>query len=207
MFFQQFKKELENHGGFDVSKIQKAYDFAETAHHNQKRKSGEPFITHPVEVAEIVYQIGGDENMVCAALLHDVLEDGDHSEETKQKIKEDFGYDVFFLVDTLSKDCRIQDCMMRQDEYFERLNEALKMDVSVFFLKMADLIHNLKTIQGLSPEKQKKWIRELREQYIPMMSNHFHHTSFHYDEMYLNLINELESVIEKFEKEGLLYNS
>ncbi|MCF7812777.1 HD domain-containing protein [Candidatus Gracilibacteria bacterium] len=203
MSFSELRKKISQNPEFDLEKIEKAYQFAKNIHASQKRKSGEPFIIHPIEVAQIVYEIGGDENMICAALLHDVLEDADNPEQAEEKIHEIFGQDIFFLVHAISKDIRIEDRMLRQEEYTDRLEKLLKMDIAVFFLKMADLLHNMKTIQGLPPEKREKWIHELKNTYLPMMSEHFHSIALPYHTMYRNLIDQLESVISEYEEEKI----
>lgn len=201
MDFSFFQKELEQNSDFNILRIKKAYDLALDIHKNQKRKSGEPFITHPLEVSFFLYKIGGGENLVCAALLHDVLEECDPSDRKKTEgcIHEEFGTDVFFLVQAVTKTDEIEDGNKKQEQYCVQIEEAFKIDISVFFLKMADLLHNAKTISGLHPRKQKKWIEEFKELYIPMMAENFHKVCFCYHEMYLNLMNEAEQMIEEYE--------
>ncbi len=200
MPFQDFKKKLKNLEHIDESKVLKACDIADEVHKHQKRKSGEPFIIHPIAVADIILDMGGEESMVCAALLHDAIEESDDPVAMAQKIQKSFGPEVHFLIEALSKDDRIKDKHLQQKEYFEQITQALKMDASVFFLKMADLIHNMETIDGLPPERREIWIKELKDIYLPLLSEQFHTVSFHYHDMYLNLINRLESVIHEYEE-------
>jgi GTP diphosphokinase / guanosine-3',5'-bis(diphosphate) 3'-diphosphatase len=201
MFFSDLKNRIKDDIHFDLDRVQKAYNFAKKVHIHQKRKTGEPFIIHPVEVATTLYKIGGSEDMIIAALLHDVIEDSENKEEVENEIHKTFGNDIFFLVQAVSKNCNLTDKAVQQKEYFDQIEEALKMDVSIFFLKVADLIHNMKTLASLSPNKQEKWINELKDTYIPLMSEHFHQISLGYQEMYSNLMNELESVIENYEQQ------
>ncbi len=204
MPFSDLKNRIKDDVHFNLENVLKAYELAEKVHTNQKRKSGEPFIVHPIEVASILYKIGGSEDMIIAALLHDVIEDSKTKEEKEaieNKIYKEFGNDIFYLIQAVSKNTDLTDRAVQQKEYFNQIEEALKMDASVFFLKIADLIHNLKTLASLSPEKQEKWINELKNTYIPLMSDHFHQISLSYQNMYSNLMNELESVIEDYEQQ------
>ena len=195
--FKALKNKIQkNHSEFDISRIQKAYELSKSVHEGQKRKSGEPYIHHPVAVADIIYNIGGDESMICAALLHDTIEEAGDTEVVRKAIREGFGIDVRFLVEALSKDGNIEDKISQQADYFARVEEALKIDIAIFFLKMADLIHNMKTISSLPPKRQENWVRELKHMYMPLMSRNFHKISLHHHVPYMNLMNELESVIE-----------
>jgi len=203
--FKDLKARLAQDPEVDEERVQRAYDMAERVHRGQKRKSGEPFITHPVEVANIIYDIAGSaEDMLCAALLHDVLEDGENHETLSDEIEREFGPDVHFMVEAVSKDCRLLDKDEQQEEYFEQIREALYLDISVFFLKMADLIHNMKTIDSLSSAKKHRWISELKDTYVPMMQNHFHRIATPYRESYLHLLDEIESVIDSQSREQAL---
>ncbi len=185
---------------FDIDLLEKAYHIAFQVHKNQTRKSGEPYITHPLSVANILFRIGGDENILCAALLHDVLEDCDIPQRPllEEQILREFGEDVFFLVQAVTKNSFLHPDEI-QTEYCNQFKEAMNMDVTVFFLKMGDLLHNAQTINGLNTEKQKQWISELKNQYIPLMIENYHTICFVYHDMYLNLINEAEKIIAEYE--------
>jgi len=153
-------------------------------------------------VAEIILDMGGDEAMICAALLHDAIEESDDPKAMAEEIQKEFGPSVYFLIESLSKDDSIKDKVEQQEAYFQQITEALKLDTSVFFLKMADLIHNMQTIDGLPPERRERWITELKDFYLPLLSEQFHNISFHHHDMYLNLINRLESVIHEYDRQS-----
>lgn len=202
MKFETLKNLIRHRTDIHIEPIQKAYELALVAHKGQFRKSGEPYIIHPLEVAIFLVRLSGEENTICAALLHDVIEDAPVEKKAsfEATIYQEFGEDVFFLVQAMTKDGNITDCEKQQKEYFCQIQKALELDVSIFFLKMADLIHNAKTINALKPHKQDKWITELKNVYIPMMTENFHRVSFYYHEMYLNLINEIEKIIDQYEQ-------
>ncbi len=199
MPFRDLEAEIKKNSHLDLGRISKAYEYAEKIHENQKRKSGEPYIIHPVEVARIILQAGGDENMIIAALLHDVIEDGEDPEKVGNEVYHQFGGDVFYLVQSLSKDGNHQDKKSRDKAFFDQIKKALETDVSVFFIKMSDLIHNMGTLSALAPEKQEKWINELKNNYLPYFSEYFHKISFHYHPIYHRLMEELEKIIEDYE--------
>ena len=183
----------------NLLRIKSAYNLAAVVHASQIRASGEPYIIHPIAVAKIIIGIGGDENMICAALLHDTIEDGENAEEIANRIYKSFGEDIYYLVQAVSKDGRIEDKVSQQDAYFVQIKEALETDVSVFFIKLADLTHNMDTISNLSPSKQKEWIKDLKEGYIPYFTEYFHKISFHYHPMYHKMMEHLQQIIEKKE--------
>jgi guanosine-3',5'-bis(diphosphate) 3'-pyrophosphohydrolase len=202
MEFSSFHKDLQQNTDFNLSRIESAYKLAKEVHQHQCRKTGEPFITHPLAVAHLLYTVGGGENIICAGLLHDVLEECDVSDRPhiEEHIHQEFGTDVFFLVQAVTKDDQIENGEERQQQYCQQIEEAFGLDISVFFLKMADLLHNAKTIGGLNPHKQTKWIEEFKRCYIPMMSENFHKVCFCYHDMYLSLMNEAEKMIEDYEE-------
>ena len=156
----------------------------------------------PVEVAKIIIRIGGDENMICAALLHDTIEDGDNPEKIENDIYHKFGGDVFFMVKAVSKDNKLGkgNKNLCDKEYFRQIKKAAESDVSVFLIKMADLMHNMDTIFAFNPDKQQVWITTLKNSYIPFFSEYFHQISFHYHPIYHNMMEELHKIIEKYEK-------
>jgi len=195
--FEQLRLGILKKGNLDLNKIERAYWFAAKVHQEQKRKSGEPYIIHPVEVARVVYEIGGNEDMICAAFLHDTLEDGKNPEIIAQEIYRSFGDYVYFLVQALSKDGKIEDKEMQQASFFEQIQEAFEMDMAVFFLKMADLIHNFETISFLKPAKQNKWIEELKDQYYPIFVHRYHEIPQHYRGMYCRFMEKLENLIKE----------
>ena len=196
MDFDTFIQKIHQREDLDSEAITRAYYLAERTHAHQKRKSGEPYILHPVAVANIILEIGGDETMICAALLHDTIEDALNPSEVDTAIEEGFGKEVYYLVHALSKNADILDKHEQQEHFFQQMEEALQSDISVFFLKMADLIHNLQTIDGLKPEKKEIWVRELRERYIPLFQDHYHQVALPYHKMYQEIMEELEKTLE-----------
>src|SRR6266436_5707053 len=163
--------ELRQHLGYlkpsDVGRIEEAYQFSSTAHQGQFRKSGLPYISHPVAVAEIVADWQLDAQAVMAALLHDVMED---TEVSKQQITERFGKPVAELVDGLSKLDRIefQSQEDAQAENFRKMLLAMARDVRVILIKLADRLHNMRTLDAVGPETRRRVARETLEIYAPI---------------------------------------
>jgi RelA/SpoT family (p)ppGpp synthetase len=163
--------DLRQHLGYlkpsDIGRIEEAYQFSDAAHQGQFRLSGHPYISHPVAVAEIVADWHLDAQAVMAALLHDVMED---TEVSKQQITERFGKPVADLVDGLSKLDRIefQSQADAQAENFRKMLLAMARDVRVILIKLADRLHNMRTLDAVSPEKRRRVARETLEIYAPI---------------------------------------
>ena len=163
--------DLRQHLGYlkpsDIARIEEAYQFSDSAHQGQFRLSGHPYISHPVAVAEIVADWQLDAQAVMAALLHDVMED---TEISKQQITERFGKPVAELVDGLSKLDRIefQSQADAQAENFRKMLLAMARDVRVILIKLADRLHNMRTLEAVSPEKRRRVARETLEIYAPI---------------------------------------
>jgi len=151
----------------DITQIWAAYRFSDAAHKGQMRKSGEPYITHPVSVACILAELHMDVPTLTAALLHDVVED---TGVTKQEIGDKFGKQVAELVDGLSKLDKIefQSATQAQAENFRKMLLAMSQDVRVILVKLADRLHNMSTLDVMSPEKQRSVARETLEIYAPI---------------------------------------
>ena len=151
----------------DLGRIEEAYHFSDTAHHGQFRKSGHPYISHPLAVAEIVADWQLDAQAVMAALLHDVMED---TEVSKQEITERFGKPVAELVDGLSKLDRIefQSQVDAQAENFRKMLLAMARDVRVILIKLADRLHNMRTLDAVDAETRRRVARETLEIYAPI---------------------------------------
>lgn len=151
----------------DADKIQEAYDFAAKAHEGQFRKSGEPYITHCLAVACIIADIGMDAASVRAGLLHDVVED---TEIPIEAIEEAFGADVALMVDGVTKlsklECRSK--QERQVESFRKMFLAMAKDIRVILIKLADRLHNMRTLEVHSPTKQEEIALETLEIYGPL---------------------------------------
>lgn len=147
--------------------LEKAYNFARLAHTGQKRFSGEPYITHPVEVALILADIEMDSDAICAALLHDVVED---TGATYEEIVKEFGEEIAVLVDGVTKLTRI-DFKSKEDAQAENLRKmfiAMARDIRVILIKLADRLHNMRTLQFQPENKQKQIATETMEIFAPL---------------------------------------
>jgi guanosine-3',5'-bis(diphosphate) 3'-pyrophosphohydrolase len=151
----------------DVRILEQAYHTAELAHEGQTRKSGEPFIEHPLAVAGILAGLRLDTTTLAAALLHDTVEDTDISLE---RIERDFGDDVVHIVDGLTKLDRLefQTRELAQAENVRKMIVAMAGDIRVLLIKLADRLHNMRTVDALSPGKQRRMATETLEIYAPL---------------------------------------
>jgi GTP diphosphokinase / guanosine-3',5'-bis(diphosphate) 3'-diphosphatase len=151
----------------DVARLEDAYRFSEAAHAGQTRQSGEPYISHPLAVAEILADWHLDGQTLMAALLHDVTED---TAVTKEEISDTFGKPVADLVDGVSKLDRIefQSAEHVQAENFRKMLLAMARDVRVILIKLADRLHNMRTLGAVSPAKRRRVARETMEIYAPI---------------------------------------
>jgi len=162
---------LRQHLGYlkpsDIGRVEEAYQFSDAAHQGQFRLSGDPYISHPLAVAEIVADWQLDTQAVMAALLHDVMED---TAISKQQITERFGKPVAELVDGLSKLDRIefQSQADAQAENFRKMLLAMARDVRVILIKLADRLHNMRTLAAVRPQTRKRVARETLEIYAPI---------------------------------------
>lgn len=167
--FKEIKELLitQKHSQEDIEQVEKAYRFAKKLHDGQFRASGEPYIIHPVEVAKILAGLEVDTHTLIAAFLHDVLEDTDTKPEN---IEELFGSDVLNLVQGVTKLGKLQfkSKEERQAENFRRLFIAMANDIRVIFLKLADRLHNMRTLNFMEPEKQKKIAKETLDIFAPL---------------------------------------
>jgi GTP pyrophosphokinase len=151
----------------DVNQIEEAYEVARAAHSGQYRQSGEPYITHPLAVAKILAEWHLDAQALIAALLHDVVED---TPTTKSEIAKKFGKQVADLVDGVSKIDRIEFATLQhaQAENFRKMLLAMARDVRVILIKLADRLHNMRTLEAVPPEKQERIAKETLEIYAPI---------------------------------------
>ncbi len=151
----------------DMDVIERAYRYADEKHKNQLRKSGEPYIIHPIAVAEIVAEIGLDTDAIAAALLHDCLEDTDASFEEISRL---FGETVAELVEGVTKLTRVQYSTMeeQQMENLRKMFMAMSKDIRVILIKIADRLHNTRTLQFQTPAKQISKSMETMEIYAPL---------------------------------------
>lgn len=153
--------------GFDREKVRRAYFFAEKAHAGQLRNSGEPYIQHPLEVAYILAELQLDITSIIAGLLHDVVED---TEVTLDEIEEEFGSTVRFLVAGVTKLGKIE-YKSKEDRHAENLRRmfiAMAQDIRVILIKLADRLHNLRTLRHHPPTKQREIAQETLEIFAPV---------------------------------------
>ncbi|MBN1273687.1 MAG: bifunctional (p)ppGpp synthetase/guanosine-3',5'-bis(diphosphate) 3'-pyrophosphohydrolase [Candidatus Aminicenantes bacterium] len=153
--------------GKDSTQLQKAYVFAAQAHKGQVRRSGEPYLSHPLEVANMLADMKLDVVTICSGLLHDVLEDTD---VTAPELTKTFGKEITQLVEGVTKISRIQESSpeARQAESIRKIILAMTDDLRVIFIKLADRIHNLKTLKFLPQDKQKQVAQETLDIYAPI---------------------------------------
>ncbi|MBO6301742.1 MAG: bifunctional (p)ppGpp synthetase/guanosine-3',5'-bis(diphosphate) 3'-pyrophosphohydrolase [Ruminiclostridium sp.] len=153
---------------YDLDKITAAYELANEAHEGVKRSSGEPYITHPIAVADILLDFCMDTDTICAALLHDVVEDTDVSLDTLRK---KFGDDVANLVDGVTKIGQVPLNNTKEEQQAENIRKiliAMSKDIRVIIIKLADRLHNMRTIMYRPPEKQRKKALETMNFYAPI---------------------------------------
>ena len=159
---------LRYHPSTDLSQVEKAYNLAREAHKDQKRKSGEPYIIHPLCVAIILAQLELDKETIIAGILHDVIED---TAVTPQELTEAFGEEIYLLVDGVTKLTQLNyehDKIEIQAENLRKMFLAMAKDIRVILIKLADRLHNMRTMQYQSPEKQIEKSRETMEIYSPI---------------------------------------
>ena len=150
----------EYHPSTDLSMVEKAYKLARDAHKDQKRKSGEPYIIHPLCVAIILAELELDKETIVAGLLHDVVED---TVMTYDDIVREFGEEIALLVDGVTKLTQLNysaDKIELQAENLRKMFLAMAKDIRVILVKLADRLHNMRTLQYQKPEKQKEKARE-----------------------------------------------
>jgi GTP pyrophosphokinase len=157
----------ENYNQADKEFLLRAYHYAEEMHKNQKRASGEPYFTHPCSVAEILVDLGLDAPTVAAAFLHDVIED---TPATPEDIKRLFGEEVLTLVEGVTKLDKIQFQTREEEdaENFRKIFVAMANDVRVIIIKLADRLHNMRSLNYLSKERQQRIARETLEVFTPL---------------------------------------
>lgn len=188
--FQKYQPNEE-----DLKKIKEAYVFAEKCHRGQFRKSGEEYIIHPLNVAIILTEIYADKETIMAALMHDVIEDCDVE---KEEIEEKFGKEVAYLVYGVSKLGRINFSTENEYliDYYKKIIVGMSEDVRVIIVKLADRLHNMRTLWALPENKQKKIAKETMEILAPLA----HHLGIH------KIKSELEDLSLRYLKPDVFYD-
>jgi guanosine-3',5'-bis(diphosphate) 3'-pyrophosphohydrolase len=153
------------HPKADIRLIERAYDTAAQMHAGQSRNSGDPYITHPLAVATILAELGTDHDTICAALLHDTVEDTNY---TLSQLRQDFGENIASLVDGVTKLDKVKYGDAAQAETVRKMVVAMSRDIRVLVIKLADRLHNMRTLRYIPREKQEKKSREVLEIFAPL---------------------------------------
>lgn len=165
--FKEFFEEVKKNPQYDCEKIEKAYNLAHDAHKNQRRRSGEPYIMHPVAVAKILFNLGMDNECIIGALLHDVVEDTEYNIDY---IRKEFGDEIALLVDGVTKLGQIP-LSTREEVQAENIRKmfiAMNEDIRVIIIKLCDRLHNMRTLQHMPDYKQREKSLETLEIYAPI---------------------------------------
>lgn len=148
--------------------LNEALVFAQDIHAHQQRKNGDPYITHPIAVANILYEIGCGEQLIAVGLMHDTLEDALDPQAADDLLHQQFGEHIWRMVRSLTKDDNLP-VEQVQERYFVQIAAAAHEDIGVLFVKIADLLHNLSTIEYFTAHKRQEWVGELRDGYLPIL--------------------------------------
>ncbi|SCK49869.1 bifunctional (p)ppGpp synthetase/guanosine-3',5'-bis(diphosphate) 3'-pyrophosphohydrolase [Streptomyces sp. WMMB 322] len=154
-----------HHPGADLGALRRAYVLAESSHRGQMRKSGEPYITHPLAVTLLLAQLGAETITLTASLLHDTVEDTD---VTLEQVRKEFGEEVAYLVDGVTKLEKVDYGAAAEPETFRKMLVATGNDVRVMSIKLADRLHNMRTLGVMRPEKQVRIAKITRDVLIPL---------------------------------------
>ncbi|GII58199.1 GTP pyrophosphokinase [Planotetraspora thailandica] len=160
-----FKTVRATHPKADLRVIERAYDMAAYHHRDQKRKSGDPYITHPLAVASILAELGTDDETLCAALLHDTVEDTAYSLD---ELRADFGDNIALLVDGVTKLDKVKFGDAAQAETVRKMVVAMSRDIRVLVIKLADRLHNMRTMRYMPEHKRQQKSRETLEIFAPL---------------------------------------
>ncbi|MBO5448583.1 MAG: bifunctional (p)ppGpp synthetase/guanosine-3',5'-bis(diphosphate) 3'-pyrophosphohydrolase [Ruminococcus sp.] len=161
------QKILDSEKQYDLSKIVSAYELAEKYHHDQRRESGEPYISHPLAVAHILLDLGMDTDTICSALLHDVVED---TACTLEELQKRFGADVAMLVNGVTKLGKVE-IFTKEEQKAENIRKillAMSEDIRVIIIKLADRLHNMRTLNFCREEKRRTIAHETMNIYAPI---------------------------------------
>ena len=163
------EKILSINSKYNTELIGKAFDTAQRLHAGQLRKSGEPYFIHPIHVALILAEMGMDDATIVGGLLHDVVEDTPY---TREQLVTDFGEEIALLVDGVTKlgTIKFESKEEIQAENFRKMFLAMSKDIRVLIIKLADRLHNMRTMEYMSPEKKIEKCNETLEIYAPLAS-------------------------------------
>ena len=166
--FEQLADKIKaSEKAYDLNKIEQAYEVAEKAHEGQLRTSGDPYITHPLAVASILLDYCMDTDTICAALLHDVVED---TPVSLDELRKKFGDDVALLVDGVTK-IGLVPLNSKEEQHAENIRKilmAMSKDIRVIIIKLADRLHNMRTLGASPPQTQRKPSLETMNFYAPI---------------------------------------
>lgn len=205
------QKILTDDKQYDLSKIITAYEFASKAHEGQRRSSGQPYIIHPLAVSYILLELGMDTDTICAAMLHDVVED---THTTLEEVKKRFGQDVAMLVDGVTKLNQVPmfNKEEQQAENVRKMMLAMSQDIRVIIIKLADRLHNMRTLEFRPGVKQRNTAHETMNIYAPIahrlgmrgIKEELEGLSFHYLDPFA--YSEIEHILEikKSEREAFI---
>ena len=166
--YQELVEKIKTyHPAKDFDMLEKAYNLAREAHKDQKRKSGEPYIIHPLKVAYILAELELDMESIVAGILHDTIEDTPYTYEDISRI---FSEEIAVLVDGVTKLGKLSYSTKEeiQAENYRKMFLAMAKDIRVILIKLADRLHNMRTLQYMTPEKQKEKARETMDIYAPI---------------------------------------
>lgn len=200
------QKILTDDKQYDLSKIITAYEFANKAHEGQTRSSGEPYIVHPLAVAYILLELGMDTDTICAAMLHDVVED---TPTTLDEVRKRFGQDVAMLVDGVTKLNKVPmfNKEEQQAENVRKMMLAMSQDIRVIIIKLCDRLHNMRTLSYRPGHKQRNTALETMHIYAPIahrlgiraVKDELEDLAFRYLDPYA--YEEIEHIIDKKKEE------
>ncbi len=207
------QKILDSEKQYDLSKIVSAYELAEKYHHDQKRESGEPYISHPLAVAYILLELGMDTDTICAALLHDVVEDTPCTLDDLHKL---FGADVAMLVNGVTKLGKVE-IFTKEEQKAENIRKillAMSEDIRVIIIKLADRLHNMRTLNFCREEKRRTIAHETMNIYAPIahrlgirsIKEEFEDLAFFYLDPYAYEDIEEQMAMRKESREALVEN-
>jgi GTP pyrophosphokinase len=179
-----------NDNSLYIEEIKKAFVFATNIHAYQKRKNGDPYIIHPIAVADILFEIGCGSKLMMIGLLHDTLEDALDKEKAHKEMKEQFSIGIYNAVRALTKNELLEE-VERETVYLAQIKKFSLDDIGILFVKVADLLHNLSTIEHLKPIKKEKWLSELQKKYLPILNTYFDKMPTSYQKNYTRLMDKM----------------